>query len=107
MRFVVAAVVSLVSAALFAATLGSASLQGAMFVDVQTVGLCETRVAGLSDALKAQGLRSGDVIQLDRMNAESRMRLTYPARAGQSTTWAILRGGRQIDLKLTFESLGN
>src|ERR1700730_5447681 len=102
MRAVIAAAVSLVSVGLFAATLGSASLQGAMFVEYQPAGLCASRITSVSDDLKAQGLRPGDVVQRNRMNAESRLRLSFPSRAGSQTTWPIDRAGKQISLNLNF-----
>jgi GAF domain-containing protein len=105
MRVVIAAVVSLLAGGLFAATVGSASLQGAIFVDYQPEGLCASRITGVSDELKAQGLRVGDVVQLNRMNVESRLRINYPSRAGSQTTWSIQRSGKQIDLNLNFSSV--
>jgi hypothetical protein len=106
MRYVIAAAVSLLAIGLFAATLGSMQLQGVMPVDYQPDGLCASRITGVSDALEAQGLRIGDVIQLDRMDAGSRMRMLYPSRSGQQTTWAVQRGDRQLDLNLTFTAPG-
>jgi hypothetical protein len=101
-RFVIAAAVSLLSVGLFAATIASVPVQGIMDVAWQSAGDCALRITGVSDALKAQGLKVGDVLQLDKMTSASRTRLFFPPPAGESIAWPVQRDGRQHDLTLNF-----
>src|SRR4029077_14437858 len=101
-RFVIAAAVSLLSVGLFAATIASTPVQGVAIVDQQSAGDCALRITGVSDELKAQGLKSGDILRLGEMNPASRLRLFFPPRAGESTVWPVQRGDRHFDINVVF-----
>lgn len=73
-----------------------------MFLSWQPASACALRITGVSADLGRQGLKSGDVLELDRMAPASRLRLFFPPRAGETVTVPVLRGNRQLDLTLTF-----
>jgi hypothetical protein len=104
-RLVIGTVVSVFSIALFVASIASLPRQGYSDETAIPFGSCGVRVTSVGGAAAAEGLRVGDVIQLDKMDPAARLLLTFPAAAGTQVDWPVQRGTTSSVVRVTYQAV--